>query len=364
MIDFPVECFVVQRLQQGGWRVIQRRGELTELPIADFVSYREAEEWVNWKSGHPIINPYLTAAEMSSQPLLVEIAIEPKSKADEQKLGIALAKLAAEDPAFEMSIDHESGLTIIKSVSELHLDAKLDVLKRTYNIDLRIGGPQVAFRERITRPAEVEYTYKKQSGGSGQFAAVKLRIEPNELGKGYRFESRIAGSAVPKEYIPGVEKGIESVLSSGVVAGYPVIDIKVELIDGKYHDIDSSAQTFEIAARAAFREALQKAGSVLLEPIMKVRVVTPEDHVGSIISGLNLRRGRIQGQHVRGNTAVINAIVPLMHMFGYVNDVRSMSQDRATVTMQFDHYAPAPPPENDPPFRPAIGMRAGTMHRG
>ncbi|MBH5367541.1 hypothetical protein HZZ16_05340 [Bradyrhizobium sp. CNPSo 4016] len=357
MIDFPVECFVIQRLQQGGWRVIQR-GELTELPIADFVSYREAEEWVNWKSGHPRINPYLTAGEMSSQPLLVELAIEPKSKADGQKLGIALAKLAADDPAFEMSIDHESGLTIIKSVSELHLDAKLDVLKRTYNIDLRVGEPQVAFRERITRPAEVEYTYKKQSGGSGQFAAVKLRIEQNELGKGYRFESRIAGSAVPKEYIPGVEKGIESVLSSGVVAGYPVIDIKVELIDGKYHDIDSSAQAFEIAARAAFRGALQKAGSVLLEPIMKVEVVTPEDYIGSIISGLNLRRGRIQGQHARGNTAVINAIVPLMNMFGYVNDVRSMSQDRATVTMQFDHYAPAPSPENDPPFRPAIGMRA------
>jgi translation elongation factor EF-G len=297
------------------------------------------------------------ADEVYTQPRLVEIAIEPKSKADAEKLGIALVKLAAEDPTFEVSIDHESGQTILKGVSELHLDAKLDVLRRTYNIDARVGAPQVAFRERITRSAEVEYTHKKQSGGFGQFAVVKLHVEPNEPGKGYQFEAKIAGDAVPKEYIPGVEKGIESVLSSGVVAGFPVVDVKVELIDGKYHDVDSSALTFEIAARAAFREALHKARSVLLEPIMKVEVVSPEDCIASVISDLNLRRGQIQGQDMRGNATVVNAMVPLMNMFGYVNNLRSMSRGRATFTMRFDHYAPAPPPEDDPPFRPAIGMR-------
>ncbi|MBR0685463.1 hypothetical protein JQ594_06020 [Bradyrhizobium manausense] len=358
MTDFPVESFIINRLEEGGWRVIHRRADLTDLPIADFVSYRDAEEWVNWKSGTPRINPYVTANEMFSQPRLVEIAIEPKSKADAEKLSIALATLAAEDPAFDMSIDHDSGQIILKGVSELHLDAKLEALRRSYDIDPTVGAPQVAFRERITRPAEVEYIYKKQSGGSGQFAAVKLRVEPNKPGKGYRLESKIAGGAVPKEYIPGIEKGIEGVLSSGVVAGYPVIDIKVELIDGKYHDTGSSALAFEIASRAAFREALQKAGSVLLEPIMKVEVVTPEDCVGSVLGDLNLRRGRIQGQDTRGNLTVINATVPLMNMFGYVNDLRSMSHGRATLTMQFDHYAPAPSPEHDPPFRPAMGVRA------
>jgi translation elongation factor EF-G len=357
MTYLPVESFIIQRLQEGGWRVIHRRADLTDLPIADFVSYREAEEWVNWKSGHPKINPYAMADEVYTQPRLVEIAIEPKSKADAEKLGIALVKLAAEDPTFGVSIDHESGQTILKGVSELHLDAKLNVLRRTYNIDARVGAPQVAFRERITQPAEAKYTHKKQSGGSGQFAVVKLRVEPNALGKGYQFESKITGGAVPKEYIPGVEKGIESVLSSGVVAGFPVVDVKVELVDGRYHDVDSSALAFEIAARAAFREALHKARSVLLEPIMKVEVVSPEDCIASVISDLNLRRGQIQDQDMRGNATVVNAMVPLMNMFGYVNDLRSMSRGRATFTMRFDHYAPAPLPEDDPPFRPAIGMR-------
>lgn len=358
MADLHVECFAIQRVQEGGWRVIHRRADLTDLPIADFVSYRDAEEWVNWKSGHPRINPYVMADEIHSQPKLVEIAIEPKSKADAEKLGVALAKLAAEDPSFEMSIDHESGQTILEGMSELHLDAKLETLRRTYDIDPGVGAPQVAFRERITRRAEVEYTYKKQSGGSGQFAAVKLRIEPNGPDEGYMFESKIASGAVPKQYIPGVQKGIESVLSCGVVAGFPVVDIKVELIDGKYHDVDSSALAFETAARAAFREALQKAGPVLLEPIMKMEVVTPEDYIGSIIGDLNLRRGQIQGQDTRGNAAIVKATVPLMNMFGYVNDLHSMSQGRATFKMQFDHYAPAPSPDDDPPFRPAIGMRA------
>ncbi len=357
MADLPKESFIIERLQEGGWRVV-RRADLTDIPIADFVSFHEAQEWVNWKSGTPRINPFITANEMFSQPRLVEIAIEPKSKADAEKLGIALAKLATEDPAFEMSIDHETGQVVLKGVSELHLDAKLETLRRTYGIDLGVGAPQVAFRERITWPAEMEYTYRKQLGGSGRFAAVKLRVEPNAPGQGYRFECRIAGNAVPKEFIPGVEKGIESVLPSGVVAGFPVIDIKVELVDGKYHDTDSSALAFEIAARAAFRQALENAGPLLLEPIMAVEVVSPEDCLGPIIGDLNLRRGQIQRQDTRGGATVINAMVPLSRMFSYVNDLRSISQGRATFTMKFDHYAPASSPEHDPPFRPAIGMRA------
>jgi elongation factor G len=299
------------------------------------------------------------SGHIHTQPHLVEIAIEPKSKAGQEKLDIALAKLAAEDPSFRVSTDQESGQTILKGMGELHLDIKVNILKRTYKVDANIGAPQVAFRERPTKRVEHNYVHKKQSGGSGQFAAVTIVVEPNEAGKGYEFVSKIVGGAVPKEYIPGVEKGLESVLTSGVVAGFPVVDVKVELIDGKYHDVDSSALAFEIASRAAFREALQKAKSVLLEPIMKVEVVTPEDYTGSVIGDLHLRRGQIQSREMRGNTAVINASKPLMDMFGYANALRVMSEGRAAFTMQFDCYAPAPPfPDDDPPFRPAIGMRA------
>jgi len=290
---------------------------------------------------------------------LVEIAIEPKSKIDQEKLGIALAKLAAEDPSFRVSTDLESGQTILKSMGELHLDIKVDILRRTHKVDANIGAPQVAFRERVTKRAEVDYTHKKQTGGTGQFARVKFIVEPNEPGKGFEFKSKVVGGSVPKEYIPGVEKGLNSVLGSGVVAGFPVVDVKVQLVDGAYHDVDSSALAFEIASRAAFREALQKGKSVLLEPIMKVEVVTPEDYTGSIVGDLILRRGQVQGQDMRGNTRVIKAVVPLMNMFGYVNSLCSMGRGRATFTMQFDHYAEAPPNNNDdPPFRPAIGMRA------
>ncbi len=273
---------------------------------------------------------------------VIEIAIEPKSKADQEKLGVALAKLAAEDPSFRVSTDQESGQTILKGMGELHLDIKVDILKRTYKVDANIGAPQVAFREKITVPAEVDYTHKKQTGGSGQFARVKIVVEPAEPGAAFDFENEIVGGAVPKEYIPGVEKGLESVLNSGVLAGFPVVDLKVRLIDGAYHDVDSSALAFEIASRAALREALKKGRSVLLEPIMKVEVVTPEDYTGSVIGDLNSRRGQIQGQDMRGNANVINAMVPLMNMFGYVNNLRSMSQGRATFTMQFDHYAELP----------------------
>jgi len=286
---------------------------------------------------HPVI-----LEKMEFPDPVIEIAIEPKSKADQEKLGVALAKLAAEDPSFRVSTDHESGQTILKGMGELHLDIKVDILRRTYKVDANIGAPQVAFREKITKPAEVDYTHKKQTGGTGQFARVKFIVEPTEPGAGFQFESKIVGGAVPKEYIPGVEKGLQSVMTSGVVAGFPVVDVKVSLIDGAYHDVDSSALAFEIASRAAFRDALQKGKSVLLEPIMKVEVVTPEDYTGSVIGDLNSRRGQIQGQDMRGNANVINAMVPLMNMFGYVNNLRSMSQGRATFTMQFDHYAEAP----------------------
>jgi elongation factor G len=273
---------------------------------------------------------------------VIEIAIEPKSKADQEKLGVALAKLAAEDPSFRVSTDQESGQTILKGMGELHLDIKVDILRRTYKVDANIGAPQVAYRERLTKPVTVDYTHKKQTGGTGQFARVKIVCAPNEPGKGYEFNSKIIGGNVPKEYIPGVEKGLLSVLGSGVLAGFPVVDLKVELIDGAYHEVDSSALAFEIASRAALRDALQKGGSVLLEPIMKVEVVTPEDYTGSIIGDLNSRRGQIQGQDMRGNANVINAMVPLANMFGYVNTLRSMSQGRATFTMQFDHSEQVP----------------------
>jgi elongation factor G len=273
---------------------------------------------------------------------VIEIAVEPKSKADQEKLGVALAKLAAEDPSFRVSTDQESGQTILKGMGELHLDIKIDILKRTYKVDANIGAPQVAYREKITRPTTIDYTHKKQTGGSGQFARVKIVAEPNDPGAGFVFESKIVGGNVPKEYIPGVEKGLESVLGAGVLAGFPVVDLKVQLVDGAYHEVDSSALAFEIASRAALREALQKGGSVLLEPIMKVEVVTPEDYTGGVIGDLNSRRGQIQGQDMRGNAVVVNAMVPLANMFGYVNTLRSMSQGRATFTMQFDHYEQVP----------------------
>ena len=317
------------------------REDIKEAYAGDIVALAGLKEA---RTGDTLCDPnnQVILEKMEFPEPVIEIAIEPKSKADQEKLGIALAKLAAEDPSFRVSTDHESGQTILKGMGELHLDIKVDILKRTYKVDANIGAPQVAFRERITKPANVDYTHKKQTGGTGQFAAVILVVEPNEPGGGYVFESKIVGGAVPKEYIPGVEKGIESVLGAGVVAGFPVVDVKVALVDGKYHDVDSSALAFEIASRAAFREALQKGKSVLLEPIMKVEVVTPEDYTGSVIGDLNSRRGQIQGQDMRGNANVINAMVPLMNMFGYVNNLRSMSQGRATFTMQFSHYAEAP----------------------
>jgi elongation factor G len=273
---------------------------------------------------------------------VIEIAIEPKSKADQEKLGIALAKLVAEDPSFRVHTDQESGQTILKGMGELHLDIKVDILKRTYKVEANIGAPQVAYREKITKKVTEDYTHKKQTGGTGQFAQVKIVVEPLPPGTGFEFENDVVGGAVPKEYVPGVEKGLESVLGAGVLAGFPVVDLKVTLVDGKYHEVDSSALAFEIASRMALREALRRGGPVLLEPIMKVEVVTPEDYTGSVIGDLNSRRGQIQGQDMRGNANVVTAMVPLNNMFGYVSNLRSMSQGRATFTMQFDHYAEVP----------------------
>ncbi|MFC0246691.1 elongation factor G [Falsochrobactrum ovis] len=272
---------------------------------------------------------------------VIEIAIEPKTKADQEKMGIALNRLAAEDPSFRVKSDEESGQTIIAGMGELHLDILVDRMKREFKVEANVGAPQVAYRETITRQAEVDYTHKKQSGGSGQFARVKIIFEPHE-GDDFIFDSKIVGGAVPKEYIPGVQKGIESVMGAGPLAGFPMLGVKATLVDGAYHDVDSSVLAFEIAARAAFREGAQKAGAQLLEPIMKVEVVTPEDYVGDVIGDLNSRRGQISGTEARGIATVVNAMVPLANMFGYVNSLRSMSQGRAQYTMQFDHYEPVP----------------------
>ena len=273
---------------------------------------------------------------------VIEIAIEPKSKADQEKLGVALQKLAAEDPSFRVSTDQESGQTILKGMGELHLDIKVDILKRTYKVEANIGAPQVAYRESLGRKTEIDYTHKKQTGGTGQFARVKIIFEPGAPGSGFVFESKIVGGNVPKEYIPGVEKGIANSKDNGLLAGFPLIDFKASLIDGAYHDVDSSVLAFEIASRAAFKELREKGNPKLLEPIMKVEVVTPEEYTGSVIGDLNGRRGQIQNQDVRGNANVVTAMVPLANMFGYVNNLRGMSQGRAQFTMQFDHYETVP----------------------
>ncbi|MEQ9339690.1 MAG: elongation factor G [Hyphomicrobiales bacterium] len=273
---------------------------------------------------------------------VIEIAIEPKTKADQEKMSIALNRLAAEDPSFRVKVDHESGQTIIAGMGELHLDILVDRMKREFKVEANIGQPQVAYRETITKTADVDYTHKKQSGGSGQFARVKITIAPGEANSGYVFTDTVVGGNVPKEYIPGVEKGIGSVMSSGPIAGFPMLDITATLTDGAYHDVDSSVLAFEIAGRAAFREAVQKAGPKLLEPVMKVEVVTPDEYAGSVMGDLNSRRGQIQGTETRGVATVINAFVPLANMFGYVSSLRSSTQGRAQYTMQFDHYEQVP----------------------
>jgi elongation factor G len=317
------------------------REEISEAYAGDIVALVGLKDT---RTGDTLCDPQkpVILERMEFPEPVIEMAIEPKTKADQEKMALALMKLAGEDPSFRVSTDAESGQTRIKGMGELHLDIKVDILRRTHKVDVTVGAPEVAFREKITKRAEIDYTHKKQTGGTGQFAKIKIIVEPNEAGAGNAFESKIVGGAVPKEYIPGVEKGIDSVMGAGIIAGFPVVDVKTTLIDGAYHDVDSSVLAFEIASRAAMREALQKCGSVLLEPIMSVEVVTPEEYTGSVIGDLNSRRGQIQGQDMRGNANVIQAKVPLMNMFGYVNQLRSFSQGRASYTMQFSHYEQAP----------------------
>ena len=317
------------------------REEIEEAFAGDIIALAGLKETTTGDTLCDPAKPVVLETMTFPEPV-IEIAVEPKSKNDQEKMGLALARLAAEDPSFRVETNFESGQTIMKGMGELHLDILVDRMRREFKVEANIGAPQVAYRETISTSAEIDYTHKKQTGGTGQFARVKLVIEPTQPGEGYSFESKIVGGTVPKEYIPGVEKGIKSVMDSGPLAGFPVIDFKVALIDGAFHDVDSSVLAFEIAARAAMREGLKKAGAKLLEPIMKVEVVTPEEYTGSIIGDLTSRRGMVQGQDSRGNANVINAMVPLANMFGYINNLRSMSSGRAVFTMIFDHYDAVP----------------------
>ncbi|MFA7597467.1 MAG: elongation factor G, partial [Novosphingobium sp.] len=273
---------------------------------------------------------------------VIELSVEPKTKADQEKMGLALNRLAAEDPSFRVSTDHESGQTIIKGMGELHLEILVDRMKREFKVEANVGAPQVAYRESLAREVEVDYTHKKQSGGSGQFGRVKIRVVPGERGSGIQFFDEIKGGNIPREYIPSVEKGMRETAETGSLIGFPIIDFNIHLTDGAYHDVDSSALAFEIAGRGAMREAAQKAGIKLLEPIMKVEVVTPEEYLGDVIGDINSRRGQIQGTDSRGNAQVVEAMVPLANMFGYVNELRSFTQGRAQYSMQFSHYDEVP----------------------
>ncbi|GAA5102509.1 elongation factor G [Bartonella acomydis] len=334
----------VKRKKERLGRMLQMhsnsREDIEEAFAGDIVALAGLKETT---TGDTLCDPLkpIVLERMDFPEPVIEIAIEPKTKADQEKMGIALNRLAAEDPSFRVKSDEESGQTIIAGMGELHLDIIVDRMRREFKVEANIGQPQVAYRESITKMAEIDYTHKKQSGGAGQFARVKIIFEPHE-GDDFIFESKVVGGAVPKEYIPGVQKGIESVMGSGPLAGFPMLGVKATLIDGGYHDVDSSVLAFEIAARAAFRDGAKKAGAQLLEPIMKVEVVTPEDYVGDVIGDLNSRRGQISGTEARGIATVVNAMVPLANMFGYVNTLRSMSQGRAQYTMQFDHYEPVP----------------------
>jgi elongation factor G len=312
------------------------REEISEAYAGDIIALAGLKETTTGDTLCDPAKPVVLETMTFPQPV-IEIAVEPKTKADQEKMGIALARLAAEDPSFRVETDFESGQTIMKGMGELHLDILVDRMRREFKVEANIGAPQVAYRE-----TEIDYTHKKQTGGTGQFARIKLIISPVEPGVGYSFESKVVGGSVPKEYIPGVEKGIKSVMDSGPLAGFPVIDFKVQLVDGAYHDVDSSVLAFEIAARAAMRDGLKKAGAKLLEPIMKVEVVTPDIYTGGIIGDLTSRRGMVQGQDSRANANIITAMVPLANMFGYINQLRSMSSGRANFSMSFDHYDTVP----------------------
>ena len=322
------------------------REDIKEAYAGDIVAVAGLK---NTTTGDTLCDPLkpIILERMEFPEPVIEVAVEPKTKADQEKMGIALNRLAQEDPSFRVSVDEESGQTVIKGMGELHLDILVDRMRREFKVEANVGAPQVAYRETLTKRAEIDYTHKKQTGGSGQFARVKIVFEPGEPGSGFQFESKVVGGSVPKEYVPGVQKGVESVKDSGPLAGFPMIDFKATLIDGAYHDVDSSVMAFEIASRAAFREGAQQAGVKLLEPIMNVEVVTPEEYMGDVIGDLNSRRGQISGTEQRGIAQVIHAMVPLANMFGYVNTLRSMSQGRAQYTMQFDHYEQVPQAVSD-----------------
>ena len=317
------------------------REDVKEAVAGDIVALAALKET---RTGDTLCDPQhpIILEKMEFPEPVISVAIEPKTKADQEKLGVALARLAQEDPSFRVSVDQESGQTILRGMGELHLDIKVDILRRTYKVDANIGAPQVAYRETLTKAVEIDYTHRKQTGGSGQFARVKIQFEPLAAGSGFIFENDVVGGSVPREYVPGVEKGLNASRDNGVLAGYPLIDFKATLVDGAFHEVDSNVLTFEIAARAAFRELKERKAVKLLEPIMKVEVVTPDDFMGGVIGDLNSRRGQVQGTDQRGNAQVITAMVPLANMFGYVNNLRSMSQGRASYSMEFDHYEDVP----------------------
>ena len=317
------------------------RKEIKEAFAGDIVALQGLKDT---RTGETLSDPNkaVILEKMEFPNPVIEMKVEPKTKADQEKMATALYTLALEDPSFRVSVDPESGETILKGMGELHLDIKVDILRRTYGVDANVGAPQVAYREALGRETQIDYTHKKQTGGTGQFARVKLRLEPNETGKGNEFVADIIGGTVPKEYIPGVEKGVQQIWDQGVLIGFPMVDMKVTLFDGAFHEVDSSAIAFEIATRAAMKEACEKGGVKLLEPIMDVEVVTPGDFVGGVIGDVNSRRGQIRDQQMRGNATVVRAYVPLANMFGYVSQLRSMSQGRASYTMQFAHYADVP----------------------
>ena len=317
------------------------REEIKEAYAGDIVALQGLKDT---RTGETLCDPSkpVILEKMDFPEPVIEMKVEPKTKADQEKMAIALNTLALEDPSFRVSVHPESGETILKGMGELHLDIKVDILKRTYGVEATTGAPQVAYRETLARPTDIDYTHKKQTGGTGQFARVKLKLEPNEVGKGNEFTTSIVGGTVPKEYIPGVEKGVKSVWDNGMLIGFPMVDMKVNLYDGAFHEVDSSAIAFEIATRAAMKEGCEKAGVKILEPVMDVEVVSPGEFVGGIIGDINSRRGQIRTQEMRGNATVIRAYVPLANMFGYINTLRSMSTGRAQYTMQFAHYADVP----------------------
>jgi len=318
-----------------------KREDLKEANAGDIIALAGLKDTTTGDTLCDQNNPVVLENMVFPDPV-IELAVEPKTKVDIEKMGLALSRLAMEDPSFKVTSDPDSGQTIIKGMGELHLEIIVDRLKREFKVDCNVGEPQVAYRETITKPCDIEYTHKKQSGGAGQFARVKIKFEPMEGYTGFEFENTVVGGNIPKEYIPGVEKGLRSAMDAGVLAGYPVTGVKCNLYDGAYHEVDSNVMCFEIAARAAFREGMRQAEARLLEPIMKVEVVTPEEYMGDIIGDLNSRRGMVNGMDQRANARVIDAMVPLANMFGYVNTLRSLSQGRAQFTMVFDHYAEVP----------------------